>query len=153
ARHSVLWDKGRAIDIGDLGGDAWHTPMAINERGDIVGFSNPPYVEGIDFLPLAFLWTRRGGIKSLGKLRGDTSSQALGINGRRQVVGVSSGPGGSRAFLWEHGVLRDFNDLVGPGYPDRLIVAQHINDAGVIVGRAVLQGTTTQVPFVATPRP
>jgi len=151
ARHSVLWDHGTVSNIGDLGGDAWHTPMDINEQGDIVGFSNPAYVVGIDFLPLAFLWTREAGIKSLGTLAGDTSSQALGINGRRQVVGVSSSLSGNRAFLWENGVMRDLNDLVGPGFPDLLIVAQHINDAGVITGRAVPQGTSIQVPFVATP--
>jgi len=47
--------------------------------------------------------------------------------------------------------MKDLNTLVGPGFPDLLIVAQHINDDGVIVGRAVLHGTSTQVPFVATP--
>src|SRR6266545_2460168 len=97
----------RYTEIGDLGGDAWHTPMDINEQGDVVGFSNPPYVVGIDFNPLAFLWTRGKGIESLGKLVGDTSSQALGINNRRQVVGVSSGDL-NRAFLWDNGVMKDF---------------------------------------------
>jgi hypothetical protein len=47
--------------------------------------------------------------------------------------------------------MQNLNDLVEPGFPDLLIVAQHINDDGVIVGRAVLHGTTRQVPFVATP--
>jgi hypothetical protein len=47
--------------------------------------------------------------------------------------------------------MKDLNDLVANGFPHRLIVAQHINDDGVIVGRAVIQGTTRQVPFVATP--
>jgi hypothetical protein len=51
----------------------------------------------------------------------------------------------------EHGVMKDLNELVGPDLPDPLIVAQHINDAGVIVGRAVRRGSTQQVPFVATP--
>ena len=150
ARHSVLWNHGTPTNIGDLGGDAWHTPMDINQQGDIVGFSNPSYVVGIDFNPLAFLWTRATGIKSLGKLLGDTSSQALGINSRRQVVGVSSGAT-NRAFLWENGAMQDLNSLVGLGFPDVLIVAQHINEDGVIVGRAVLHGTSIQVPFVATP--
>src|SRR5881396_3081929 len=72
ARHSVLWENDTVINIGDLGGDAWHTPMDINEQGDIVGFSNTAYIVGIDFNPLAFLWTRESGIKSLGKLVGDT---------------------------------------------------------------------------------
>jgi len=150
ARHSVIWNNGVPTNIGDLGGDAWHTPMDINEQGDVVGFSNPAYVEGIDFNPLAFLWTSESGIQSLGKLAGDTSSQALGINYRRQIVGVSTGDL-NRAFIWENGVMKDLNSLVGPGFPDRLIVAQHINDDGVIVGRAVRAGTTAQVPFVATP--
>ena len=150
ARHSVIWNNGVPTDIGDLGGDFWHTPMDINEQGDVVGFSNPSYVLGIDFNPLAFLWTSEGGIQSLGKLVGDTSSQALGINKYRQIVGISSGAI-NRAFLWENGVLQNLNDLVEPGFPDLLIVAQHINDDGVIVGRAVLHGTTRQVPFIATP--
>ena len=150
ARHSVIWNDGVPTDIGDLGGDFWHTPMDINEEGDVVGFSNPPYVLGIDFNPLAFLWTSAGGIQSLGKLVGDTSSQALGINKYRQIVGVSTGAI-NRAFLWENGVMRNLNDLVEPGFPDLLIVAQHINDEGVIVGRAVRHGTTRQVPFIATP--
>jgi probable HAF family extracellular repeat protein len=150
ARASVIWNDGVPTEIGDLGGDFWHTPMDINEDGDVVGFSNPSYVLGIDFLPLGFLWTKDGGIQSLGKLPGDTSSQALGINKNRQVVGVSTGAI-NRAFLWENGVMQNLNDLVGPGFPDLLIVAQHINDDGVIVGRAVLHGTTRQVPFVATP--
>lgn len=31
AIHSVLWDDGVPTDIGDLGGVAWNTPMAINK--------------------------------------------------------------------------------------------------------------------------
>ena len=150
ARHSVLWENDTVIDIGDLGGDAWHTPMDINNEGAVVGFSNPLGVIGIDFAPHAFLWTRAGGVKDLGTLPGDASSQAVGINSSGQIVGVSSGAI-NRAFLYENGVMRNLNDLVGPDFPDLLIVAQHINDAGVIVGRAVRRGSTQQVPFVATP--
>ena len=150
ARHAVLWERDTVIDIGNLGGDAWHTPMDINDGGDVVGFSNPRGVVGIDFNPHAFLWTRTSGIRDLGTLPGDDNSQGLGINRARQVVGVSSGAT-NRAFLWENGVMKDLNTLVGPGFPDQLIVAQHINDAGVIVGRARLHDTNIQVPFVATP--
>ena len=150
AKHSVLWENGGVTDIGDLGGDAWHTPMDISETGDVTGFSNPEGVVGINFAPHAFLWTRAGGIEDLNTLPGDGSSQGLGINKYRQVVGVSSGAT-NRAFLWENGVMQPLQDLIDPAFPDQLIVAQHINDAGVIVGRAVLHGTTRQVPFVATP--
>jgi len=150
ARHSVLWENDTVIEIGDLGGDAWHTPMDINNEGAVVGFSNPLGVIGIDFAPHAFLWTRAAGVKDLGTLPGDAVSQAVGINSSGQIVGVSSGAI-NRAFLYENGVMKDLNDLVGPNFPDLLIVAQHINDAGVIVGRAVRRGSTQQVPFVATP--
>jgi probable HAF family extracellular repeat protein len=150
ARHSVLWEKGAVIDIGNLGGDAWHTPMDIDDAGDVVGFSNPRGVVGIDFSPHAFLWTNDAGIRDLGTLPGDANSQGLGVNSSRQVVGVSSGAS-NRAFLWENGVMQDLNTLVGEGFPDLLIVAQHINEDGVIVGRAVLHGANVQVPFVATP--
>ena len=152
AQHSVLWDNGTVTDIGDLGGDAWHTPMDINEQGHVVGFSNPAYVVGADFNPLAFFWTKQAGIKSLGHLANDTSSQALGINGRDQVVGVSTSlAGANRAFLWQADTMADLNELVGPNFPWVLIVAQHVNDAAVITGRAVPHGTSIQVPFVATP--
>jgi len=150
ARHSVLWENGVPTNIGDLGGDAWHTPMDIDDAGDVVGFSNPRGVVGINFAPHAFLWTKTTGIQDLGTLPGDANSQGLGVNSTHQVVGVSSGAL-NRAFLWENGVLQDLNGLVGAGFPDLLIVAQHINEDGVIVGRAVLHGTNMQVPFVATP--
>lgn len=150
ARHSVLWDKDNVINIGDLGGDAWHTPMDIDDAGDVVGFSNPRGVVGIDFNPHAFLWTRAGGIVDLKTLPGDDNSQGLGVNSSLQVVGVSTGAT-NRAFLWENGVMQDLASLMGAGFPDQLIVAQHINEDGVIVGRAVRQGTNAQVPFVATP--
>jgi len=150
ARHSVLWENDIVINIGDLGGDAWHTPMDIDDAGDVVGFSNPRGVAGIDFNPHAFLWTKATGIQDLRTLPGDANSQGLGVNSSHQVVGVSSGAV-NRAFLWENGVMQDLNGLVGAGFPDLLIVAQHINEDGVIVGRAVLHGTNIQVPFVATP--
>jgi len=150
ARHSVLWDTDAVINIGDLGGDAWHTPMDIDNAGDVVGFSNPRGVVGIDFNPHAFLWTKAGGIRDLRTLPGDDNSQGLGVNSNLQVIGVSSGAI-NRAFLWENGVMQDLNGLVGSNFPDLLIVAQHINEDGVIVGRAVLHGTNQQVPFVATP--
>ena len=57
----------------------------------------------------------------------------------------------SASYPSANGAMKDLNGLVGPGFPDLLIVAQHINDAGVIVGRAVRRGTSIQVPFVATP--
>lgn len=152
AQHAVLWEPdGTAIDIGNLGGEAWHTPMDINERGDVVGFGNPAGVPGDVFQSHAFLWTRRGGIVDLGVLEEDASSQGLGINNRGQVVGLSRSPGGDRAVLWQDGVITDLNTRVEPGYTGTLLVAGHINDAGVITGSARDADTGETVTFVATP--
>jgi probable HAF family extracellular repeat protein len=152
AEHAVLWDNGVPIDIGDLGGIAWNTPMAINSKGDIVGFANRSAAEGGAFRPRAFLSTKPGRVVDLGALGDDPYSQALAINDDRQVVGVSySGDFATcRAFLWEHGVMRDLNDLA-PSYSGNLCAANDINDDGEITGQADQAGTGQTVPFVARP--
>jgi probable HAF family extracellular repeat protein len=156
ARHAVLWGKnGKVTEIPNLGGVTWHTPLDINAAGDVVGFSNPAGAgdpEG-EFISRAFLWTR-GAAKALdlGTLPGDLYSEAFAINGRGQVVGVSfGGASGSRAFLWQDGVMTNLNDLVAPGSLDVLLSAQDINDDGQITGRVLDQATGETLAFVATP--
>jgi probable HAF family extracellular repeat protein len=155
ARHAVLWSKnGKVTEIPNLGGVTWHTPMDISESGDVVGFSNPPGLgdpEG-EFISHAFLW-RRGSATAidLGALPGDPFSEAFAINERGQVVGVSfGGANGSRAFLWQDGVMTDLNDLA-PGNLDVLVSAQDINDEGRITGRLRDHATGETLAFVATP--
>lgn len=151
ANHAVLWDReGNPTDIGNLGGQAWHTPMDINQRGDVVGFSNPRGVTGGAFGAHAFLWTRRDGMRDLGVLPGDEFSEALGINARGQVIGVSCGDV-CHPFIWQNGVMRNLNDLVAPGSPNTILTARHINDAGQITGNILDASTGTVTAFVATP--
>ena len=147
----MIWEDGKVREIGDLGGEAWHTPMAINERGVVVGFSNPAEVPGITFQPHAFRWTRQGGIKDLQLLEGHDFSQAFGINRRGQIVGRSCGASGCRAVLWENGKLKDLNDLIGR-YDDVLTAARHINDEGRITGNFVEASSGRTLTFVAIPR-
>jgi len=154
ARHAVLWDHGNVTDLENLGGTTWHTPTAINERGDVVGFSNPAAPGDLlgDFLVRAFLWTSQGGMQPLGRLPGDSTSQARGINSRQQVVGVSTSfEGISRAFLWDDGVMRNLNALVEPGFADSLVAAQEINDSGHITGTLLERSSGRTLPFVAVP--
>jgi probable HAF family extracellular repeat protein len=152
AEHNVLWENGVPVDIGDLGGVAWNTPMAINRKGDIVGFANRSAADGGSFRPRAFLSMKPGRIIDLGALGDDPYSQALGINEDRQVVGVSYSEGFAtcRAFIWEHGVMTDLNQLA-PDYSGHLCAANDINDDGQITGQAVQQGTLRSVPFRASP--
>jgi probable HAF family extracellular repeat protein len=150
AAHAVLWQDGTVTDIGNLGGVAWNTPTAINHQGQVVGFSDLPGDESGAPNFHAFLWTKSGGIQDLGTLPGDVYSLAFGINDRGQVVGQSIGAGGSRAFLWQNGVMTDLNTLVPPGSL-YLVYANDINASGEIAGGAFDENTGESPAFLATP--
>lgn len=138
AKHMVLWKDGRAIDLGNIGGDIWNTPMAINQLGDVVGFANT--LPGGGFNVHAFYRDHRGGPPiDLGVLRdGDTISQALGVNDHGQVVGLSCGSNGCHGFLWQDGKMMDLNDpgLIASDHAGVITDAQDINDLGQITGQA-----------------
>lgn len=140
ARHAVLWDNGRIIDLGNLGALFWNTPTSINDRGDIVGFAGTPGdAEGNIFQ--AFIWTKRDGIKLLRPLQNlnHTHAEAWGINERRQVVGISCDADflDCRAVIWEKGVAKDLNTLAANTFAPRLDQARDINDRGEITGRSI----------------
>ncbi len=151
ARRAVLWERGRVIDIGNLGGTSWHTPMDINEEGEVVGFSNPPGDAGGEFIAHAFYWSRKRGIRDLGLLPGDEISQAFGINAEGDIVGRSCGASGCRAVIWLDGVLRDLNGLAAQS-PGVLQSAQYINESGVITGRLLETASGRTLAYVARPR-
>lgn len=74
-------------------------------------------------------------ITDLGDLPGGLDfSAASGISESGLVVGWSGAETGTRAFLWDSGVMTDLGDL--PGGEDRSS-AWSINDAGQVVGRSV----------------
>ncbi len=77
-------------------------------------------------------------VEDLGTLAGDSSSVAWAINEDGDVVGWSTGPEGTRAFVYT-----DAGGMVAlPGLPDRpRTIARDINDAGVVVGSANAGGT------------
>lgn len=130
--------------------------MALNEGGDIAGFAPVDDTDPDNPQLHAFVKLKGSAIQDIGTLSGDLFSEALGINRFRQVVGIScanaDGSGTCRAFLWQEGTMTDLNTLVVPGYPNLLTVAQDINDAGVITGRA-LTPTGQRPAYIATPLP
>ncbi|UHQ19272.1 hypothetical protein LVB87_13955 [Lysobacter sp. KIS68-7] len=150
ARHAVVWRNRVPHNLGDIGGDAWNTPVAINLRGDIAGFGNT--VAGIDFAPHAFLWTRRTGIVDLGTLPGDSTSQASGMNELGRVVGQSCNSAGvCRGFVWTRGTMRDLQAMITEGDDATILTANDIDDFGVITGQAIDNATGRFVVFRATP--
>jgi probable HAF family extracellular repeat protein len=152
AIHSMLWDHGRPMEIGDFGGVAWNTPMAINQRGDVVGFANASEADGGNLNPRAFLWTRSQGLRNLGAVPGDVTSQATGINEWRQVVGQScDADDNCRGFLWQNGEMTDLQDLVIGDYDDVITTANDIDDLGRITGQAFDPDTGQFFAFLARP--
>jgi uncharacterized membrane protein len=99
--RAVLWQHGRIVDLGAPPGSI-SAAVDLNERGDVVGWSDDR----------AVLW-RNNRMITLPLLPGDTSSSALAINDRGQVVGFSAGDR-YRSVLWQpDGSTVDLTALTG----------------------------------------
>ena len=148
AIHALLWENGRPINLGNIGGQEWNTPISLNNNGQVVGFGNNALSNA-----QAFLWTQESRrMQALPFIGDDNGSAAYDINKEGQIVGISNGgtePFGERAFLYENGKMLDLNDLV-QNSSLYLLLAQGINDSGEIVGTAV-DASGQQVGFLAVP--
>lgn len=154
AKHIVLWEGGTVISLGDLGGTAWNTAMAINRQGDVVGFAGEAGDDPFNPNPRfnAWVWTRSGGIRLLRRLPGHVSAQANGINSRGQIVGTSCPAAGAcRAVLWQGNDEAIDLTTQTRGFDGALEHGQDINELGQITGRMAKPGSTQKVAFVATP--
>jgi probable HAF family extracellular repeat protein len=155
AEHALLWENGKLINLGNIGGMAWNTPVALNNHGQIVGFANTSGDQNAGPSPTAFIWTQATGMQPLPLLNGDKNSIAFDINEKGQVVGQSAGandgPIGERAFFYENGMVLDLNALIQPDTSLYLTNAQGINDRGEIAGTAYDTNTGAFVAFVAVP--
>jgi probable HAF family extracellular repeat protein len=90
--HALLWDKGKRIDLGTLGGPN-NQAYNINNKGDVVGFSgnaDGSVVHG-------FLW-HRGHMRDLGVLPGNVFSFGAASNDAGDIVGAS-GDANGRGYL------------------------------------------------------
>ena len=150
AAHAVLWQNGVPMDLGNIGGDAWNTPAAINNKGVVVGFANT--APGTDRIFQAFIWTSATGMQPLPAPPNSIRSEALGINGKGQVVGLVRVPSGLSAVIWQNGAMTDLNHVTQAGSP-HLLYANDINDAGEIVGEALDPATDEEPAYRAIPLP
>jgi probable HAF family extracellular repeat protein len=149
--HALLWENGKAIDLGNLGGKTGQAggniAYDINNLGQVVGNSDLPG----DTTFHAFLWTRKTKMRDLGTLSGDVASVSISINDAGSVVGASLGASGNpRAFLWEKGVMTDLNTLIAGSSPLYLLTACSINSRGEITGLG-LTSTSEIHTYLATP--
>jgi len=136
AAHVVLWENGTVTDIGKgtLTTPFWNTAVAINQRGDVVGFAGDPS-DPSGNITHAFIWTRAGGLQFLNNAPDDNST-ATGINDAGQVSGYFADASGAlRGFMWD-GSFHDLNDLRAPGDTTFIALADDINNNGVITGRS-----------------
>jgi probable HAF family extracellular repeat protein len=141
--HAVLWQNGRAINLGNLGGDGKAFGIfatGLNDDGQVVGASDTTGDANFH----GFLW-QRGHITDLGTLPGDANSLALAIGNNGLVLGVSLDANFNlRAVLWRNGTPADLNTLVPADTTLSLQTACSINDRGEIVGFAALKSNPNE---------
>jgi probable HAF family extracellular repeat protein len=149
--HALLWEKGKATDLGNLGGQTGQAggniALDLNNQGQVVGNSDLPG----DTTFHAFLWTKRTGMQDLGTLSGDVNSLSISINDAGSVVGASLDASfNPRAFLWEKGVMTDLNTLIAGDSPLYLLTGCSINSRGEITGLGLTSTGETHT-YLATP--
>lgn len=145
--HAVLWDHGKVINLGGLGGVSSNT-SGINDLGEVTGESD---LAG-DQTYHAYLW--KGGVMhDLGTLPGDSLSFGNAINNLGQIVGESCDVNfNCRGFLWENGVMVDLSTLISGNSSLSLYDPVTITDLGVIGGFAFDSSASTNPAFVAIPK-
>jgi probable HAF family extracellular repeat protein len=135
-----LWDKGRMIDIGTLGG-TYGIGGYLNNRGDVAGYSN---LAG-DQTSHPFIW--RGGILS------DLSTSTIGgspitvnqLNDNGDLVGAAAFPDEPyQAYLWRKGVATELGHLEG----DCDSEAVALNSRSQVVGYSVACDFSSQRSFL-----
>lgn len=109
-------------DLGILSGGSSSRATALNNLGQVVGYSS---VGGFD---RAFVYSG-GSLADLGTL-GGASSRAYGINDAGQIVGQSDDGSYARAFLYQSGSM---SALIAPDSTSGSATA--INAAGRLVGQ------------------
>lgn len=133
--HAVLWEHGVIKDLGTLGGLNSYG-AAINDRGQVTGYSTLSGGDGQDADYRGFLWSK-GKMRELEAPPNGRQVQPNGMNNRADIVGTYQNGGAQRAFVYGGpGRMRDLTALVNPAQGWTITAAYDINDAGQIAGEA-----------------
>jgi len=133
--HGFIWQDGNMSAIPTLGG-RYNVPIAVNNRGDVVGESSLPG----NTTGHAFLW-HNGRLTDLGTLPGDVFSEAFDVTDQGAIVGMScSSTASCRAVMWVHNHAVDLNTLISGSSGWQLMDAQAENARGQIVGDGLHDG-------------
>lgn len=119
-------------DLGTLPGDNSSIAWGINERGDVVGWSNGPNGHR------AFLFTDAGGIVALPGLPDKPRTIARRINDAGDIVGTADAGGTDlgHAVRWRGGAIKDLGTLAAGAYSE----GWGINSFGDVVGESYTNG-------------
>ena|SRR5687768_10592949 len=140
ALHAFIWRKGEMVDLGTTGDcvKCWAGGLAINNAGQIVGWTDVESFPSGDLLTHAFLWDN-GKTTDLGTLPGAEASYARAINEAGDVVGYTLSADGrvKRGFLWRKGTMTELP-----------LVANGINSSGDIVGYITMPDRTSHAALL-----
>jgi uncharacterized membrane protein len=134
--RAFRWDDGQLTPLEPPAGTTVSHGLAINDAGDVVGYS---YDRSTFPRTRATLWQGTTAV-SLGEVPGGTYYRTWGVNSHLQAVGGVDGqePGSRHAFISENGRMSLLNHLTNGEWD--LIEAMGINDAGQILVLAVRAG-------------
>jgi uncharacterized membrane protein len=135
--RAFRWDDGKMTTLEPPAGTNVSFGMAINDAGDVVGFS---YDRATFPRTRATLWQGTTAV-SLGEVPDGMYYRTWGVNNHLQAVGGVDGqaPGSRQAFISENGRMSLLNHLTNGDWD--IIEAMGINDAGQILALAVRAGT------------
>jgi probable HAF family extracellular repeat protein len=134
---AVVWGpkRGEVRELPTFPSDGGADALAINDNGDVVGFSGgcgvPDAFSVLALARHAVVW-RNGAVFDLGGLGGVMNNAAFSINNAGQIVGISDPKGDATTYavLWQNGVMTNLGTLPG----DVTSVANDINAQGQVVG-------------------
>lgn len=167
--HAALWQGGQITDLGTLEGGNESLAWAVNNRGQVVGFSTNGTPDPYSYFYFqilgsstgtqtrAFLWDKQNGIQDLGTLGGPDAWAGL-VNERGQIAGISYTGSTANAnngtcpanvptqdpFFWDSDTgMIDIGTLGGTcGVPNAL------NNRGQVAGESYLTGNLNVHAFL-----